>query len=85
MRRSGGSRRWVGYLALWLAMIALRQDFWWWKDATLVFGSLPIGLASQVGYSILAALVMGSLVRWDWPEELERLERDDRPAARDRP
>ena len=34
----------------------LHQDFWNWKQADpLIFGFLPIGLAYQAGYSILAA------------------------------
>jgi hypothetical protein len=63
-----------GYALLWLAMMLLRQDFWFWDDATLILGRLPVGLAYQAGYSILAALVMGALVRWCWPSELEALE-----------
>jgi len=66
--------RWKQVLALWVVMIALRQDFWFWSDATLVFGFMPVGLVYQAGYSILAAVVMWGLVHWQWPAELERLE-----------
>jgi hypothetical protein len=69
--------RWRGvtlYGALWVAMMLLRQDFWQWNDASLVAGVLPVGLAWQAGYSVLAAALMWALVRWDWPEELETLE-----------
>jgi hypothetical protein len=58
-------------------MMLLRMDVWWWSDARLVFGVVPIGLFSQIGYSGVAVLVMWALVRWDWPPELERLERDE--------
>lgn len=65
---------WKTYAAIWLAMMALRQDFWFWSDRTLVAGVLPIGLAYQGGYSVLASLVLYALVRWSWPHELEREE-----------
>lgn len=55
-------------------MMALRQDFWLWDDGRLVFGVLPVGLAYQAGYSLLAMLVIWGLVRFKWPRELERLE-----------
>ena len=42
--------------ALVAAIYILHQDFWNWRKADpLVFGFLPIGLAYQAGYSILAA------------------------------
>ena len=69
-------RKGIAYVALWIAMMAVRQDFWNWDDPSLVLGILPIGLAYQVGYSLLAAAVMWLLVRFDWPDELERLEED---------
>jgi hypothetical protein len=31
----------------------LHQDSWNWKDKTLVFGFLPIGLAYHAGFTIL--------------------------------
>jgi hypothetical protein len=50
----------------------LHQDSWNWKKAEpLVFGFLPIGLAYQVGYSILAAVMMAVLVKFAWPAHLE--------------
>jgi len=59
------------YLLLFAAMIALHQDVWFWSDGRLVLGVLPIGLAYHVGYTILAAVVLGLLVRHDWPRDLE--------------
>jgi hypothetical protein len=61
-----------GLLALVvLVVIVLHQDIWFWTDKTLVFGFLPIGLAYQMGYSVLASLTMWLLVRFAWPSHLE--------------
>jgi hypothetical protein len=68
------SLNWKPYLALWLVMLAVRQDFWFENDASLVLGFLPVGLAYQVAYSLLASGVMWALVRFAWPRELEVLE-----------
>ncbi len=58
-------------------VILLHQDFWLAKNATLLFGFLPAGLAYHMAYTGLAALAMAALVRWAWPRELED---EDRPA-----
>ncbi len=53
----------------------LHQDSWNWKKAEpLGFGFLPIGLAYQAGYSILAAIMMAVLVKFAWPSHLEEVE-----------
>ena len=65
---------WKLYAAVSLAMIVLHQDFWFWTSTRLVFGVVPVGLAYQVGYSLLAMAVMAWLVRVAWPAHLERLE-----------
>jgi hypothetical protein len=58
--------------ALVAVVYVLHQDFWNWKEAyPLVFGFLPIGLAYQAGYSILAAAMMAVLVWTAWPKHLE--------------
>jgi hypothetical protein len=58
--------------ALVAVVYVLHQDFWNWKEAyPLVFGFLPIGLAYQAGYSILAAATMAVLVWTAWPKHLE--------------
>ena len=60
-----------------IAVYLLHQDFWNWKKAEpLVFGFLPIGLAYQAGYSILAAIMMAVLVKFAWPAHLEELDSD---------
>jgi hypothetical protein len=64
-----------------IAIYILHQDFWNWKKAEpLVFGFLPIGLAYQAGYSILAAAMMAVLIRTIWPKHLE----DVQPETNDR-
>jgi len=56
------------------AVYLLHQDFWnWRKVEPLVFGFLPIGLAYQAGYSVLAAILMAVLVRAAWPKHLENV------------
>jgi len=58
-----------------IAVYILHQDFWNWKNAEpLVFGFLPIGLAYHAGYSVLAACLMGILVKTAWPKHLEDVE-----------
>jgi hypothetical protein len=52
----------------------LHQDYWNWKNADVVFGFLPVGLAYHAGYSILAAIMMAVLVKVAWPEHLEHSE-----------
>jgi Protein of unknown function (DUF3311) len=55
-----------------LVVYALHQDFWNWTNSDLVFGVLPVGLAYHAGFSVLAAVMMAILVRYAWPEQLER-------------
>ena len=51
---------------------------WFWNVVRpLVFGFLPIGLFYHAVYAVAVAVLMAVLVRWAWPEELERAaERD---------
>jgi hypothetical protein len=71
--------------ALLLVVYVLHQDFWNWKEAyPLVFGFLPIGLAYQAGYSILAAAMMAVLVSTVWPKHLENVEPEDKELKGDR-
>jgi hypothetical protein len=58
-----------------LLVYLLHQDFWNWKRAEpFVLGFLPIGLAYHAGYSILAAILMGVLVKFAWPKHLEEIQ-----------
>ncbi len=53
----------------------LHQDFWNWRKAEpLILGFLPVGLAYQAVYSILAAIMMAVLVKFAWPTHLENVE-----------
>jgi hypothetical protein len=61
--------------ALIAVIYVLHQDFWNWKQAEpLIFGFLPVGLAYQAGYSILAAAMMAVLIRTAWPKHLEHVQ-----------
>jgi hypothetical protein len=56
-----------------LALYALHQDLWFWREARpLVFGFLPIGLAYHAVYTLAAAGLMAWLGRVAWPAHLER-------------
>lgn len=55
------------YIALILLAI-LHQDFWFWDDATLVLGFLPIGLAYHSAYCIVAAGVWYLATKFAWPD-----------------
>lgn len=59
-----------------VVMVVLHQDFWLWKNKSLVFGFLPVGLAYHVCYSILASIVMTILVLFAWPKHLEQLDKE---------
>jgi hypothetical protein len=55
-----------------VAMYALHQDFWFWRDARpLVFGVLPIGLAYHAAYTIAVCAMLAWLVRRHWPAHLD--------------
>jgi hypothetical protein len=58
------------YSALVL-LAALRQDFWLWRDGTLILGVLPVGLAYHAGYTLAAAALMWLVARHAWPAHLE--------------
>lgn len=58
------------FSAIFLLAI-LHQDFWFWDDATLVFGFLPIGLAYHALYSVVAGLIWFAALHYAWPKEVE--------------
>ena len=58
------------YAALLLAFL-LHNDLWLWYDARTLLG-LPVGLLYHLGFCFAVALIMGLLVRYAWPAELER-------------
>jgi hypothetical protein len=56
------------------AVFLLHQDCWNWRDARLVFGLLPAGLAYQAAYALGCAAMMAVLVKFAWPARLDRME-----------
>jgi len=61
-------------LVIWLLvamLIIFHQDFWYWNDATLVFGFLPIGMAYHIGISLAAAAVWFIACTFAWPEGID--------------
>lgn len=52
-------------------MLILHQDFWAWGDRTLMMGFLPIGLAYHMAFSLAAAGLWFSAVKFAWPTEVE--------------
>ena len=56
-----------------LVLYALHQDFWFWRDARLVFGFLPMGLFYHAVYCLACSGLMWSLVKFAWPAELDQL------------
>lgn len=54
-----------------LVLAVLHHDFWWWSDATLVFGFMPIGLAYHAFYSLLAGCLWALAVKYAWPSEAD--------------
>jgi uncharacterized membrane protein YozB (DUF420 family) len=65
-------------LFLLIALVyAAHQDLWNWREADpMLFGFLPIGLAYHAIYSIAAAILMLILVKFAWPKDLEKHEKD---------
>ena len=54
-----------------VVLFIAHYDFWYWSDARLVFGFMPIGLFYQAWISIFAAVVWALAVRYAWPSQLE--------------
>jgi hypothetical protein len=60
-------------IVAFIVLYFLHQDFWFWRTAhPLVFGFVPIGLFYQGCFSLAAALLMWLLVKFAWPDHLER-------------
>ena len=56
---------------IFIALFFLHQDVWFWNDRSLVFGFMPVGLAYHAAFSIAAALLWASAVKWAWPSDIE--------------
>lgn len=63
-----------GPLLIWFlvaALFVLHQDFWWWDNATLVMGFMPIGLLYHAAFSLAAGLLWLLANKLAWPEHVE--------------
>ena len=61
-------------IAIWVvlaALVALHHDFWFWDDATLVGGWMPIGLLYHLLLSLVAVAFWAVAVRFAWPGFLD--------------
>ena len=65
-----------------VGVYVLHQDLWNWKNADLIFGFLPVGLAYHAAYSVVAAIMMAILVKFAWPGHLEHSEPADSSTER---
>ena len=54
-----------------IVLILLHHDWWFWSDATLLFGFLPIGLAYHIGISLAAGTLWAVAVFYAMPEVFE--------------
>ena len=55
-----------------LAVYLLHQDVWFWRAARpLLFGFVPIGLFYHAAFCLLCSVVMGVLVKFAWPLDLD--------------
>ena len=52
-------------------LLILHQDFWFWNNASLVWGVVPITLVYHAGLSIAAGVVWYLATRFAWPENLD--------------
>lgn len=68
------------------ALFVLHHDFWFWRDTTLLFGFMPVGLAYHLLYSVAAAGLWLAMMKFAWPEHIERFASgaDEPPAGEDR-
>lgn len=58
--------------SLVVVLAVLHQDVWFWDDATLVGGVMPVGLFYHVMFSLAAAVVWALAVKWAWPDHIEQ-------------
>lgn len=58
---------------LFVALLILHQDFWWWDSETMVLGFMPIALAFHAAFAIACTLLGLVAIKSIWPHELEKL------------
>jgi hypothetical protein len=61
--------KWVW--VIFVLLFFLHQDVWFWSDQSLVMGFMPIGLFYHAMFSLAAALLWASAVKWAWPSDIE--------------
>lgn len=61
----------LAFIIVFVVLAILHQDSWNWDNKNLVFGFMPVGLAYHAGYSIMAAVFWGIVIKVAWPSELE--------------
>lgn len=54
-----------------VALVVLHQDNWFWDDATLVFGFMPVGLLYHACLSLAAGATWYLATRYCWPIHLD--------------
>jgi hypothetical protein len=52
-------------------LFVLHHDFWWWNDASVVLGFVPIGLAWHSLFSLLSAGLWVLALKYAWPADVE--------------
>lgn len=67
---------------IWLVLVALvllHHDFWFWDDASLIGGWMPIGLLYHIALSFVASVFWFVVVKLAWPvaQPVESSETDD--------
>jgi hypothetical protein len=85
LKSKRGSKEFEMKTLIWLLVIILiiiHQDFWYWEDATLVFGFLPIGLAYHAGISIAAGIVWTLACQFAWPEGIDDFDNEAEGGAK---
>ncbi len=58
---------------LFAMLVVLHHDWWFWNNATLVFGFLPIGLGYQMLISLAASALWGWAAFHAWPDQFNQL------------
>jgi hypothetical protein len=66
---------------LFVVLVVLHYDFWFWNSGTLLFDFLPVGLAYQILISIAASALWGWAAFYAWPAELEKVVHSDTTAS----
>lgn len=60
----------IGLLVV--VLLVLHQDYWFWRNGTLVFGWIPLGLFYHACLSVLASLLWLLATKIAWPLETIR-------------